>query len=201
MRHLPALLLALCAALSVPALADTDILGRTVPENDGRPTVVLYVNRDSRKKLKREAFDLVWALREQQPKVVVRVDLSDVPGFLHGLAKGQVRDAWKDSLRDMAAVFRSHGEAPESPLDRSLFMVADDDGQPHRAIGLRKKFREPWAQVLDGDGHPVGQGPFPAASAELQAALVSADDAETEKAPASEWTAGEASAGPRAGAR
>jgi len=146
-------------------------MGRPLPLRDGRPAIELYVNPKSRKRLHQEAFELAWALRESRPRVVVHVDLREVPSLLHGVARGKVRSAWHESLRDMSALFRRHGEEPPAALAESLFMVADMEGAAHAALGISREATTPFARVLDGAGKPLEQGPFPAAAPQLQAAL------------------------------
>ena len=172
MKWLAALftLLALAAG-SAHATPAQDVLGRPVPIGDGRPTLVFYTNRDTQAALHDTAFPFTFQLRREKPLVVVRFDLSDVPSLLRGAAKGEIRKAERDSVAAMARLFRQHGLTPPPRLADSLYMVADSDGQPRRAVGLQKHFRQPFAQALDTDGHELAKGPFPQDASRLAHAI------------------------------
>lgn len=167
---LTVLALASTLGLTPPAsTAATDVLGRPVPA--GRTELVFYVNRNTRSQLHDAAVPFTYDLRGANPVIVIHVDLSDVPGLFQGMARGEMRRSYKECLADMAKLFRDHGETPPDSLADSFYMVADRDGGPHRAIGLAKRFREPFARVLGPAGEELARGPFPASAATLGHAL------------------------------
>jgi hypothetical protein len=146
------------------AEAATDVNERPLPLGNGRPALVFYVNKGTREALGTTAFPFAYELRADRPIVVVHVDLSDVPGLLKSMAKGEIRKAQRESLAEMASIFREHGQEPPAWLGDSLYMVADGDGAPHRAVGLQKKFSVPFAQALGPNGDELARGPFPASA-------------------------------------
>jgi len=153
------------------ALPARDVLGRLVPSGGGRPSVVLYVNRDTKDQLKRTALPMAFALRKQNPRVVVHVDLSDVPGMFKGMARAQIQKGQRDAVAAMQSMYRQHGLRPPHNLSSSVYMVADSDGRPHRAVGLQEHFKQPYAQALGKHGEPLTSGTLPSAVSALERAI------------------------------
>jgi hypothetical protein len=160
---------AVVLATRVPPQA-TDVFGRPIPVADGRPALVFYVNRDTRGLLRERAMQLAFDARAAAPVVVVHVDLRDIPGWFHGMARREVRKSWKECLGDVSRLYRQSGEAPPPWLADAFFMVADENGDAHRTIGLPKRFREPWAAGFAG-GRELARGPFSAVADSLSRAL------------------------------
>ncbi|MBS2032712.1 MAG: hypothetical protein JST54_32865 [Deltaproteobacteria bacterium] len=148
-----------------------DVTGRLIPQGDGRPTVVLYVNKDNKAQLRDVALPMAYALRKQNPRMVVHVDLSDVPGLFKGFAKGEIQKGQRNAVSAMQKLYRQHGERPPRGLANSVYMVADSDGAPHRALGLEEHFKQPFAQVLGRHGEPLASGSLPAAVPAVERAI------------------------------
>lgn len=165
----------IAALLAWPALASastTDILGREVPVGDGRPMLVFYSNAETRDALSASVYEMSYELRDQNPIVVVRVDLRGVPSLFHGIAHGEVRKAHKESVEVMEQYFRDHGTEPTPGLvNASLFMVPDYGGAPHQARGLEKGFHEMVAEVRDGNGAFITSARFPQGKQKLSKAV------------------------------
>jgi hypothetical protein len=138
----------------------TDVLGRPIPVVEGRPVLTFYVNRDNRSLMREKAVQLAFDARASAPVVVVHVDLRDIPGWFHGMAKREIRKSWQECLGDVARLYRQANEKPPSWLADALFMVADDNGEPHVALGLPKRFRQPWAVAVSSGGRELARGPF-----------------------------------------
>ncbi|MCE9669545.1 hypothetical protein LY474_17180 [Myxococcus stipitatus] len=175
MKKLAALacLVGLLGVLPAHAAELKDVFGREVPIGKGRPTVVLYANKGTRDELREHAYQFAYDVRAGKPIVVVRVDLRDVPGLFKGMARGEIRKSHKESLDLMRDLFKRHGETPPAELDTSLFMVADSKGEPHEAVGLKKGFKDVFAQVLDPSGHELARGAFPQSASSLGKAVAS----------------------------
>jgi len=151
----------LLGAIPAQAAELKDVFDREVPLGEGRPAVVLYANRDTREVLREHAYQFAYALRQERPIVVIHVDLRDVPGLFRGAARKEIRKSHTESLELMRKLFRQQGEQPPADLEDSLFMVADKDGAPHRALGLKKNFREALAQAVSPSGRELARAPFP----------------------------------------
>lgn len=175
MRHIATLacLLALLSALPARASTLKDVFGREVPLGQGRPAVVFYANLDTRETLREHAFQFVLSLREQRPIIVIRVDLRGIPGLFEGLARREMRKSHHASLAAMRTLFTREDEEPPADLEDSLFMVADSDGAPHRALGLNKGFSETLALALSPSGGELARAPFPSAADTIRRALES----------------------------
>jgi hypothetical protein len=169
-----ACLMGLFGALPAHASELEDVFGREVPLGQGRPTVVLYANRDTREVLREHALRFAYDLRRQRPIVVVRVDLRGIPGFFKGAANREIRKIHNDSLHKVRELFLSQGQQPPADLEQSLFMVADSNGAPHSALGLEKGFRQVLVQALGPRGRELARGPFPEASGAIHRALTQA---------------------------
>ncbi|MCP3138826.1 hypothetical protein [Pyxidicoccus xibeiensis] len=176
MRKFAALgcLLALLGALPAQAAGLEDVFGKQVPIGQGRPTVVLYANKGTRDELRQHAYQFIYDIRGEKPIVVVRVDLRDVPGLFKGMAKGEIRKSHRESLELMRDVFKKHGQPVPAELESSLFMVADSKGEPHKAVGLQKGFKQVFAKVLSPSGQEVASGPFPQSARKLEQSMASA---------------------------
>ncbi|WP_338869621.1 hypothetical protein [Myxococcus stipitatus] len=187
MRKLAALvgLLGVLGVLPASAAELKDVFGREVPIGKGRPAVVLYANKGTRDELREHAYQFVYDVRAGKPIVVVRVDLRDVPGLFKGMAKGEIKKSHAESLDLMRNLFQEHGETPPPELDSSLYMVADSKGEPHESVGLKKGFKNVYAQVLDPSGQELARGPFPQSAGSLGKAV-----AETTSAPSHARVAG-----------
>jgi len=174
----------LLLALVLPATAlahrapepATDVFGRALPHDDGRPTLSLYINRDNRALLRERAMRLVFDARAATPVVIVHVDLRDIPGWLHGMARREIRKSWQECLADVSRRYAAAGELAPPWLAGALYMVADGDGDAHRALGLEKRFREPWVVGRGSDGHELAKGPFRAVAATLGRLLTTPAD-------------------------
>ena len=148
-----------------------DVFGRPLPVPEGRPLLDFYVNRDTRSLLREKAMQLAFDARASAPVVVVHVDLRDIPGWFHGMARREIRKSWKECLGDIARLYRQSGETPPSWLPDAFFMVADEDGKAHRALGLSKRFREPWAVGVSSEGRELARGSFASVLEPLKRAL------------------------------
>jgi hypothetical protein len=179
MRMIAALacLLGLLGAIPARAAASTDVFGREVPVGKGRPTLMLYANRGTSEQLRAHAFDFAYELREERPIVVVQVDLRDVPSLFRGTAHKEIRQRHRESLDFMKQLFHEQGQEPPADLEESLFMVADNKGETHRALGLPKGFNRVFAKALSPSGEELASGPFPDAAGELERAIESAPPA------------------------
>jgi hypothetical protein len=167
-----ACLLGLLGALPTQARTGLkDVFDREVPLGQGRPAVVLYANRDTRDQLGEHAYAFAFALREERPLVVVRVDLRDVPGLFRGTARKEIRKSHRESLDHMRQFFHERGQEPPAELEELLFMVADAHGEPHRALGLPKGFDQVMAQAVGPSGEELARGPFPQAARTLEKAI------------------------------
>lgn len=152
-----------------PALAAglEDVFGRPVPLGQGRPAVVLYANRDTRHVLHEHAVRFAFELRDERPIMVVHVDLRGVPGFFMGAASRELRRIHKQSLEQARELFRAQGQQPPADLEDSLYLVADSNGEPHRALGLEKDFHQVLVQAMSPSGRELARGPFPQASSTI----------------------------------
>jgi hypothetical protein len=166
--------------MTAPAFAGPgpteDVLGRAVPSADGRATVVIYANRDNEKMLGRYAMPLLYELREQSPRVIVKVDLSDVPGLFHGVARKKAREGFDQSLRDMTEYFTSQGEQPPADMKSQFFLVADMEGEAHRALGLPEGFDTPVVQALGPDGQELVRGELTTSARRVEKVLSKTGD-------------------------
>jgi hypothetical protein len=151
--------------------APSDVFGRPLPVVEGRPRLVFYVNRDNRGLVREEALKLAFDARASAPVVVVHVDLRDIPGLFHGMARREIRKSWQECLGDISRLYRKAGERAPAWLADAFYMVADEEGEPHKALGLPKRFREPWAVGVSSEGRELGRGPFSAVAAPLTRAL------------------------------
>ncbi len=163
-------LLGLLAAIPAHA-AETDILGRQVPIGQGRPAVVLYANRGNREELRGTAYEFAYGLRAAHPIVVVHVDMRDIPGLFKGMARNEIAKSYRSSLEQMRKVFSDKGEQPPADLESSFFMVADSQGEPHEALGLKKGFDTVIAQAVSPSGQELARGPFPQAASAIGRAI------------------------------
>jgi hypothetical protein len=158
-----ALTLALAAAPGRAQAAQPmrDAFGRTVPTGSGRPALVFYTNRHTRDELEKYAFQAAFQLRALRPIVVVHVDLRDVPGMFKGMARREVVKAHRESIAEMASLFRRQGLTPPADLDESLFMIPSTGGEAHAALGLRADDRQVIAHVVGQSGQVLGRGSVP----------------------------------------
>lgn len=164
-------LLGLLGAIPAFAADSTDILGREVPIGQGRPAVVLYANRGNREELRGTAYDFLYGLREAHPIVVVHVDMRDIPGLFKGMARKEIAKSYRSSLDQMRKVFSDKGQTPPADLESSFFMVADSQGTPHEALGLKKGFETVVAQAVSPSGQELTRGPFPQVAKAIGRAL------------------------------
>ena len=163
-------LLGLLGAIPAHA-AETDILGREVPIGQGRPAVVLYANRGNRDELRGTAYEFIYGLRAARPIIVVHVGLRDVPGLFKGLARKEITKSYRSSIEQMQKLFSDRGEQPPADLQASFFMVADAQGEPHQALGLKKGFDSVVAQAVSPSGQELARGPFPQAASAIGRAI------------------------------
>ncbi|WP_257450352.1 hypothetical protein [Archangium lipolyticum] len=164
-------LMGLLGALPAQASAAADVFGREIPLGQGRPAVVLYANRDTRDVLRENALRFAYELRRENPIVVVHVDLRGIPGFFMGAASREIRKIHHDSLERIRQLFRDQGQQPPADLEDSLYMVADSNGAPHRALGLEKGFRQVLVQAVSPSGRELARGPFPQAAKAIGQAI------------------------------
>jgi hypothetical protein len=164
-------LMGLLGALPARAAEREDVFGREIPLGQGRPAVVLYANRDTRDVLRENALRFAYELRHEHPIVVVHVDLRGIPSFFMGAASREIRKIHHDSLERIRQLFRDQGQLPPADLEDSLYMVADSNGEPHRALGLEKGFRQVLVQAVSASGHELARGPFPQAAKAIGEAL------------------------------
>lgn len=148
-----------------------DVFGRPLPVVEGRPTLSFYVNRDNRGLVRDRAMKLAFEARASAPVVVVHVDLRDIPGLFHGMARREIRKSWQECLGDISRLYRQAGESAPSWLAEAFYMVADEEGEAHQALGLPKRFREPWVVGWSSEGRELAKGPFAAVAAPLSRAL------------------------------
>jgi hypothetical protein len=99
--------------------------------------------------------------------MVVHVDLRGVPGFFMGAASRELRRIHKQSLEQARELFRAQGQQPPADLEDSLYLVADSNGEPHRALGLEKDFHQVLVQAMSPSGRELARGPFPQASSTI----------------------------------
>lgn len=166
-----ACLMGLLGALPAHAGGLEDVFGREVPLGRGRPAVVLYANRDTRDVLREHAMRFAYELRHEHPIVVVHVDLRGIPGFFMGRASREIRKIHQESLDRVRALFQSQGQQPPADLEQSLYMVADSNGEPHRALGLEKGFHQVLVQAMSPKGGELARGPFPQATGTIRRAI------------------------------
>jgi hypothetical protein len=166
-----ACLLGLLGATPAFAANSTDILGREVPIGQGRPAVVLYANRGNREELRRTAYEFVYGVRAANPIIVVHVDMRDVPGLFKGMARKEIAKSYRSSLDQMRKLFSDNGQQPPVDLESSFFMVADSQGKPHEAMGLKKGFDTVVAQAVSSSGQELARGPFPQVATAIGRAL------------------------------
>lgn len=175
-RLLTPLTLAL-ALFAGPAIAEQprDVFGRPVPMGEGRPTLVFFSNEGTREVMQKHVYDLSWQLADEEPVVVVHVDLRGVPGMFKGVARREVRKAHRESVEIMERHLRKHGiEFEPGQVHDSLYMVPDFAGAAHASHGLRKGFRTVFAQVHDQAGELLTTARFPDQAAKLTHAVESA---------------------------
>lgn len=166
------LIAVLLAWPSLGSAATYDILGREVPVGEGRPTLIFYSNAETRDILAKDVYELSYELREQNPIVVVRVDLRGVPSLFKGMAQREVKKAHKESVEVMEQYFRDQGTEPTPGLvNSSLFMVPDYGGAPHQSRGLQQGFGSVYAEVRDSNGSLLTSGTFPEGKARLTRAV------------------------------
>ncbi len=168
-----ACLMGLLGALPAQAAGRQDVFGREIPVGQGRPALVLYANRGTRHVLHEHAFQFAFDLRRERPIVVVHVDLRDVPGLFRGAASREIRKIHNESLETIRKLFRDQGQQPPADLGDSLFLVADSNGEPHRALGLEKGFHQVVAQALSPSGRELARGRFPEAAPAIGRAIIS----------------------------
>ncbi len=60
---------------------------------------------------------------------------------------------------------------PPTDVHGDVLLVADSEGESHRATGLERGFREPYAIVQGPDGVEFARGAFPREIGRLEAAL------------------------------
>jgi hypothetical protein len=123
--------------------------------------VVLYANRDTRGVLREHATRFAYEVHRARPILVIRVDLRDLPGFFKGSASRELRKIHRESLESFQRFFREKGQQPPADLEQSLFLVADSQGTPHRALGLEKGFRQVLVQAVSPSGRELARGTFP----------------------------------------
>lgn len=164
-------LLGLLGAIPAFAADSTDILGREVRIGQGRPAVVLYANRGNREELRGTAYEFLYGLRAANPIVVVHVDMRDIPGLFKGMARKEIAKSYRSSLDQMRKVFSDNGQTPPADLESSFFMVADTQGKPHEALGLKKGFGTVIAQAVSPSGQELARGPFPQVASTIGRAL------------------------------
>jgi hypothetical protein len=156
-----ACMLGLLGAIPAQAAELKDVFGREVPVGEGRPALVLYANRGTRDELREHAYQFVY-------------DLRDIPGLFRGKARKEIRKSHRESLELVRKMFHEQGQEPPAELDKSLFMVADTDGAPHRQVGLKKGFGQVFAQAVSPSGEELARGPFPQAAPTIGRAIESA---------------------------
>ncbi|HEX8825244.1 MAG TPA: hypothetical protein VF794_35350 [Archangium sp.] len=166
-----ACMLGLLGALPAHAAELEDVFGRAVPLGQGRPTVVLYANRDTREVLRTHAFQFAFQLRRERPVMVVRVDLRDIPGLFRGAANRELRKSHRESIEAIQKLFRDEGQQPPTDLEESLYLVADSNGAPHHALGLEKGFHQVLAQALSPSGRELARGSFPESAPSIGRAI------------------------------
>lgn len=172
-------MVAVAALIATPVLAaqgpSEDVLGRAVPA-DGRPTVVIYTNRGTEASLGEHALPMLYDLREENPRVVVKVDMRDIPGLFHGAARGKIKEGYYNSLRDMEKLFAQHGERAPKDMAQQFFLVADSKGESHQSVGLPKGFGAPMVQAFSADGRELARGALPSARKKVERALSSDEE-------------------------
>jgi hypothetical protein len=157
---------------AIPAHAEEmDVLGRAVPIGQGRPAVVLYANRGNREELRGTAYEFAYGLRAAHPIVVVHVDMRDIPGLFKGMARKEIAKSYRASVEQMRKLFTDKGQQPPADLEASFFMVADTQGEPHEALGLKKGFDTVVAQAVSSSGQELARGPFPQAASAIGRAI------------------------------
>lgn len=163
------------ALIAAPVMAATgpakDVLGREVPAEDGQPTLVIYTNRSTEADLGKHALPLLYDLRKENPRVVVKVDMRDIPGLFHGAARGKIKQGYYDSLRDMEQLFAQKGTQAPKDMGDQFFLVADSKGESHKSVGLAKGFDAPVVQVFGADGRELARGALPNARTKIKSAL------------------------------
>jgi hypothetical protein len=158
-------------AVRPASAADVDIYGRTVPDSQGSPTIVVFANHATEKAVQNTLPDLSARLCSESPLVIVHIDLRGLPHLFQGFAENDIRSQFKKGVSQFKAGCRQRGLVPSAAPESRLFFVEDVDGAPHAALGLPKDFRQALAIAYDSDGRDVVRGAFPQNAPAIEDAL------------------------------
>jgi hypothetical protein len=153
------------------APGERDVYGRPVPQEPGRPAIVLYANRSSETAVGESLASLSARLADVAPLVLVRVDLRGLPWFFRGFADHDMRDRFKGGLRRFYEYCAKMGITPPPHADSRLFFIADPAGNAHAAVGLPKGFHQAIAIAYGPDGRELARVPFPQEASVLEARI------------------------------
>jgi hypothetical protein len=158
---------------ALPAADEKDVIGRPVAAAFTRrqPVLLLYANQQTQHDTDEPATNFAVRLGDVPMVVLVRVDLRDVFGMFHFFARQVMKSRHAASLKDYAARAQALGRTPPANGAEGLYIVADEKGLSHAAVGLPKGFTTPLAVVLGPDGTELARGAFPADAARLEAAI------------------------------
>lgn len=152
---------------------EEDVIGRPVSQvfSSGRPVLLLYANEQTQADTDEPGTAFAVRVRDVPMAMVVRVDLRDVLGMFHFVARRVMRGRHAQSMEEYAKRAKAAGRTPMKDPEQRLYIVADEAGVTHAAVGLPKGFTRALAIVLDADGRERARGAFPTDAAKLEAAL------------------------------
>ncbi len=167
-------LVAATAVASVGPVGEVDVFDRpTAPVfGGGLPVLVLYASRGTEAASTAPARAIAEQLADLPYVTLVRVDLRDVPGLFHGIARTIIRASHDRSLtRTVEREAKAGRTVDRERLSARLLLVVDNEGLSHSAEGLAEGFPLPVAIVVDPEGREVARGTLPADRDVIAAAL------------------------------
>ena len=151
------------------------VLGHSVSLGDfrGRTVVVMFGGRDSAEQIKSAAETIRRSRDPDELPILGISDLEAVPRPARIIAKGQLKKAFEEAVRDQTAQLEGAGKQPPEDPAKSVVMLMDWKGEVAPSFGLSGVDKEAAGVVVDGDGKVRGSGSGGQLGDELLAALPS----------------------------
>jgi hypothetical protein len=151
------------------------VLGHQVSLGDfrGRTVLVVFGGRDSAEQIKHAAETIRRSYDPEELPMISVSDLEAVPRPARIIAKGQLKKAFEEAVRDQTAQLESSGkQVPDDPA-KSVVMLMDWKGEVAPSYGLSGVDKEAAGVVVDGEGQVLGSGAGDRLAEELMAVLPS----------------------------
>jgi hypothetical protein len=136
---------------AAPPLAPEDIKGRALAVPAPGHVVLLSFASPSTGEA---VGEIARALRVEHPELEIFsfIDLSGYPGFMHGVARGQIAKRHAGAVEATRAAFTRAGKTAPDDLDARIHIIPDFDAKSCKAYGASSDGNQPMIVLIGANG-------------------------------------------------